>query len=124
MIRLVLIATSMLAAVPVGMWFALHKPAGAAIWRAVMAVGAVTLASMCMISTSPNLLNLALRIMGILVGVALIGLLRRNDIDRLRPALATLALSDDGMAIPAMDADDIDFLFGGRAGERVREYGC
>ncbi len=34
------------------------------------------------------------------------------ELQERKAALATLALSDDGMAIPAMDADDIDFLFG------------
>jgi SNF2 family DNA or RNA helicase len=32
-----------------------------------------------------------------------------------KAALATLALSEDGMALPALEADDIDYLFG--AGE-------
>ncbi len=35
------------------------------------------------------------------------------DLQERKAALATLALSADGMALPAMDADDIDFLFGG-----------
>jgi superfamily II DNA or RNA helicase len=34
------------------------------------------------------------------------------ELQERKAALATLALSDDGMALPAMDADDIDFLFG------------
>jgi hypothetical protein len=29
-----------------------------------------------------------------------------------RHALATVAFSEDGAALPAMEADDIDFLFG------------
>jgi superfamily II DNA or RNA helicase len=34
------------------------------------------------------------------------------ELQERKAALATMALSDDGMALPAMDADDIDFLFG------------
>ncbi len=34
------------------------------------------------------------------------------ELQERKAALATLALSEDGMALPAMDADDIDFLFG------------
>jgi SNF2 family DNA or RNA helicase len=29
-----------------------------------------------------------------------------------KAALATLALSEDGVALPAMDVEDIDYLFG------------
>jgi SNF2 family DNA or RNA helicase len=29
-----------------------------------------------------------------------------------KAALATLALTEDGMALPAMDENDIDYLFG------------
>jgi len=34
------------------------------------------------------------------------------ELQERKAALASLALSEDGMALPAMDADDIDFLFG------------
>jgi superfamily II DNA or RNA helicase len=34
------------------------------------------------------------------------------ELQERKAALATLALSEDGMALPAMDAEDIDFLFG------------
>jgi SNF2 family DNA or RNA helicase len=34
------------------------------------------------------------------------------ELQERKAALATLALSEDGMALPAMDADDIDYLFG------------
>ena len=34
------------------------------------------------------------------------------ELQERKAALASLALSDDGMALPAMDAEDIDFLFG------------
>jgi superfamily II DNA or RNA helicase len=34
------------------------------------------------------------------------------ELQERKAALATLALSGDGMALPAMDAEDIDFLFG------------
>jgi len=37
------------------------------------------------------------------------------DLQERKAALATLALGADGMALPAMDAGDIDFLFGGTA---------
>jgi SNF2 family DNA or RNA helicase len=34
------------------------------------------------------------------------------ELQERKAALASLALSADGMALPAMDADDIEFLFG------------
>jgi superfamily II DNA or RNA helicase len=34
------------------------------------------------------------------------------ELQERKAALASLALSEDGMALPAMDADDIDYLFG------------
>jgi superfamily II DNA or RNA helicase len=34
------------------------------------------------------------------------------ELQERKAALASLALSEDGMAVPAMDAEDIDFLFG------------
>jgi SNF2 family DNA or RNA helicase len=34
------------------------------------------------------------------------------ELQERKAALASLALRDDGMALPAIDADDIDFLFG------------
>jgi superfamily II DNA or RNA helicase len=37
---------------------------------------------------------------------------RIMELQERKSALATLALSEDGMALPAMDAEDIDFLFG------------
>jgi hypothetical protein len=34
------------------------------------------------------------------------------ELEERKAALAGIALSDDGMVLPPMDADDIDFLFG------------
>jgi SNF2 family DNA or RNA helicase len=34
------------------------------------------------------------------------------ELQERKAALASLALSEDGMALPAMDAEDIDYLFG------------
>jgi SNF2 family DNA or RNA helicase len=34
------------------------------------------------------------------------------ELQERKAALASLALSEDGVALPAMDADDIDYLFG------------
>ena len=34
------------------------------------------------------------------------------ELQERKAALASIALSEDGMALPAMDSEDIDFLFG------------
>lgn len=91
-IRLVLMAMAVAAAIPVGMWLGLRRRAAAAIGLGVLAVLAVTVASMAMLSASTNLVNLPLRLAGVMIGVGVVQLLQRHDIERFRPALAKLAL--------------------------------